>query len=367
MSAEPNLNETDYELLSAYIDEMLTAEERSALETRLQNEPTLRRELTALRQTVVLVQQLPTLKAPRNFTLTPEMVESNPSAATLPASQPRAGRIIPFPAVSVLSAVASVALVVFGVAILLGGSDETSDVPQETADQSTTEITTNAVPQGGVSIAGAPTLTNEAQLNMAAGAMPEAQAEVTEDLDMAADGTVTESMADAYEAEFEAEEESAEMADDFEDDMAADAPPEPPVEAMMAEPADETDSDMGARSIPAPSPQPSVMPETFSLDEAAGDNKAATIVMPTDAVTQQEQATEIAMADDPDDATTNQTAPEAAIDDTDTSESLDGGEIDDLPDETVNDNTLAGVLVIALGVVLAIFSVAFAWRSRNAT
>jgi anti-sigma factor RsiW len=43
MSAEPNLTDQDYELLSAYIDGMLTDGERIALESRLQHETTLRR------------------------------------------------------------------------------------------------------------------------------------------------------------------------------------------------------------------------------------------------------------------------------------------------------------------------------------
>jgi anti-sigma factor RsiW len=77
MSAERNLTDLDYELLSAYLDDALTAAERSALETRLQTEAALRTELDALRQTVTLVRGLPPLTAPRNFTLTPAMLRAN--------------------------------------------------------------------------------------------------------------------------------------------------------------------------------------------------------------------------------------------------------------------------------------------------
>ena len=66
-----------FELLSAYIDDALPAAERADLEARLTTDPTLRAELQALRETVTLLQALPTLKAPRDFTLTPTDVESS--------------------------------------------------------------------------------------------------------------------------------------------------------------------------------------------------------------------------------------------------------------------------------------------------
>lgn len=63
------LTDLDYELLSAYIDGTLTESERTAFESRLQSEPELRRELDELRATVTLLNNLPPLKAPRDFTL----------------------------------------------------------------------------------------------------------------------------------------------------------------------------------------------------------------------------------------------------------------------------------------------------------
>jgi anti-sigma factor RsiW len=103
-----NLNERDYELLSAYLDDALTASERAALEARLQSDAALRRELAALRQTVLLLRQLPTLKAPRDFMLDPRMV--------------RRSRLLIFPttrAFSALSAVAAMVMVVIGLALLM--------------------------------------------------------------------------------------------------------------------------------------------------------------------------------------------------------------------------------------------------------
>lgn len=63
------LTDLDYDLLSAYIDDALSESERTALELRLQTEPELRSELEELRATVTLLNNLPTLKAPRDFTL----------------------------------------------------------------------------------------------------------------------------------------------------------------------------------------------------------------------------------------------------------------------------------------------------------
>lgn len=108
-----NLTDMDYELLSAYLDDALTAEERTRLEQRLVAEPDLRRELSALRQTVALIKQLPAIKAPRDFTLTPAMLAAKPIALA-----PIRIRIVPL-AISALSMAASLLIVFLGVALLL--------------------------------------------------------------------------------------------------------------------------------------------------------------------------------------------------------------------------------------------------------
>lgn len=94
----------DLELLSAYLDGELNPEERASLETRLADDPTLRRELNTLRATVELIGTLPTLRAPRNF--------------TLPQST-RRSRTVPFPALfSAVSAAAALALLVAGILLV---------------------------------------------------------------------------------------------------------------------------------------------------------------------------------------------------------------------------------------------------------
>ena len=50
---QPELSEHDAELLSAYIDEMLSVDEKSELEARLAKDAFLRSELAAMRQTLV--------------------------------------------------------------------------------------------------------------------------------------------------------------------------------------------------------------------------------------------------------------------------------------------------------------------------
>ncbi|MFP4321338.1 MAG: hypothetical protein ACLFTK_02695 [Anaerolineales bacterium] len=73
-------NEQDSLQLSAYIDDELAPQARAALEARLAQDADLRAELDDLRATVALLREMPTLRAPRDYTLTPEMLgEGSPS------------------------------------------------------------------------------------------------------------------------------------------------------------------------------------------------------------------------------------------------------------------------------------------------
>lgn len=62
------------ELLSAYLDGILTSDERVMLDARLRQEPALRKRLEALRLTVDALAHLPMVQTPRNFILSPSMV-----------------------------------------------------------------------------------------------------------------------------------------------------------------------------------------------------------------------------------------------------------------------------------------------------
>jgi hypothetical protein len=98
----------EIELLSLYLDQQLEAGQRARLEARLRTDSELHAAYQDLRQTRAYLRSLPRLKAPRNFTLTPEMVGQ---ARAKPA---RARRI--YPVFQFASALASVLLMV----VLLG-------------------------------------------------------------------------------------------------------------------------------------------------------------------------------------------------------------------------------------------------------
>lgn len=111
MASNPNLSDTDYELLSAYIDDALSVSERSVLEARLNDDPALQYELNALRQTVALINQLPRMTAPRDFSLTREMV------GIRLVDKPR--RPLIFPILQAVSAIAAMVMIVFAVGLFL--------------------------------------------------------------------------------------------------------------------------------------------------------------------------------------------------------------------------------------------------------
>lgn len=223
-----SLNETDYELLSAYIDEMLEDDERSALEARLQREPDLRQALTALRQTVALVKGLPALRAPRDFTLTAEMV-----GQTVSKPQPR---IIFMP---LLSAAAAVMLMVVGVVLLTesGQGDMAASMNQiaaaptvtaaQTFDAADATIGTTNIPEPQATV----TTADDAALaepETFAGTAEEAAAEALPPVDEDQADLAVQSDEAVQAGEGEAEEETVESAEQ-------EAPAELPQEETMPE------------------------------------------------------------------------------------------------------------------------------------
>lgn len=65
----------DINILSAYQDNALKAKEVEKLEARLKREPGLREVLEDLRRTKLVISRLERVRAPRNYTLTPDMVK----------------------------------------------------------------------------------------------------------------------------------------------------------------------------------------------------------------------------------------------------------------------------------------------------
>ena len=69
-----SLTQKDLEAISAYIDQALNQRERTRLEERFKREPELLAELNSMRRTRRILRSAPPMRAPRNFTLTPDMV-----------------------------------------------------------------------------------------------------------------------------------------------------------------------------------------------------------------------------------------------------------------------------------------------------
>jgi len=61
--------------LSAYLDNALNEKEAARLESRLDKEPELKEKLENLKRTKILLSRLNRVPAPRNYTLTPDMVK----------------------------------------------------------------------------------------------------------------------------------------------------------------------------------------------------------------------------------------------------------------------------------------------------
>jgi anti-sigma factor RsiW len=99
------MNDADFILLSAYLDDALSEAERRALEARLHAEPGLQTALDQLRATQAVLRAAPQLAPPRDFRLTP-------------AQARRPIRFSP-PRYSMLGALAAMLIVVIGAVYLL--------------------------------------------------------------------------------------------------------------------------------------------------------------------------------------------------------------------------------------------------------
>jgi anti-sigma factor RsiW len=98
------------EEISAYIDGELGPEARAAFEAAMAQDADLRQEVAAMRSVVDLVQAVPLRPSPRNYLLTPSMVEVPAPAAPEPA-RPRRRRV-PLFAMRLATSVVAVAFVV---------------------------------------------------------------------------------------------------------------------------------------------------------------------------------------------------------------------------------------------------------------
>lgn len=114
------------ELLSAYLDNQLNAEEQARLEAQLETDAALQAELEALRRTVALVRDLPSVPVPRNFIISQAMAGRSQPA---PVARPRRAWAAPL-----LTAATTVVSLLFAVVLagdlLLLGTDRMAVAPE---------------------------------------------------------------------------------------------------------------------------------------------------------------------------------------------------------------------------------------------
>ena len=116
----------EWEDLSAYLDGQLNPKRRARLEAGLQESEELRAALEELRRTRILLRSQPKLRAPRNFTLTPEM-----------AGLRRSGRMVSgaYPVLRLASVLAAIFFVMLFAGDLLFGLSQPEAVSMVAAPQ----------------------------------------------------------------------------------------------------------------------------------------------------------------------------------------------------------------------------------------
>ncbi len=160
---DPQLNDSDLELLSAYIDQQLTAADRATLEQRLEHEPALQLALEELRTTVGLLRELPAARPPRSFALDPRSVAPKRSWS--------------FPWMQLGSAlVAATLLLVFGFVLTRGtgggGSPASAPMAASAPTSAPAAAAPTFAPAAPMSAAAEPTAAAAAEAPMAAGVAP---------------------------------------------------------------------------------------------------------------------------------------------------------------------------------------------------
>jgi hypothetical protein len=305
------ITEQDYENLSAYLDGVMDESERAALERRLTAEPELRQELAALRQTVALVKTLPPLKAPRSYALTPEMAGKPADSRGVELRVVPKNRVVNF-VLPILSAAASMVLILFGASLLLtGNASGPAFAPVRSFESGSAAAT------GIVALAASPTF------------------EVTEDVTM----MQAEEAADAAGGMDTADEMQAEPEEEMPAPYAAMATM---TEVILPE---------AAMLVPSGSPlptgvfdaAPATMTFAYSTPPASGGELAGTLASKTQEDRMLAEGTDIAQQVTPNAFP----APQEAS-----------------PDTPTNPTALAALGMIGAGIVLALLSIGLFFRRR---
>jgi anti-sigma factor RsiW len=135
------------ELLSAYLDDELSAEDRARLEAQLATDQALQAELDALRRTVTLVRDLSPAPLPRNFIL-PQTMAARPQSA--PSARSRRAWTAPF--LTAATAVVSLMfVVVLASDLLFSGAGQFASAPAP--EWTMTEMMESDAPQEAPAVA----------------------------------------------------------------------------------------------------------------------------------------------------------------------------------------------------------------------
>ncbi|HWQ04366.1 MAG TPA: hypothetical protein VN452_03325 [Longilinea sp.] len=108
MNQMKNISASEWQLLSAYLDDQVSSDERIQIERKLDSDAAFRQAMLSLQKTRLVIRSMPRRKVPRNFTLTSEMV-------------PVRGTFQLFPLLRFSSAFAAIAAVVLFAVQLLPG------------------------------------------------------------------------------------------------------------------------------------------------------------------------------------------------------------------------------------------------------
>lgn len=138
---QQQLSNNDWQLLSEYLDGQISPRDKASLEKRLQTQVELREGLEELRQTRMILRSATKQRVPRNFTLTPNMVEKARPKPWL--------RFVPV--LNFASAAAALALVVVMVYGLLPGAVPASAPAAPAATEAASLMAQEAAPAADAS------------------------------------------------------------------------------------------------------------------------------------------------------------------------------------------------------------------------
>lgn len=131
----------EWEALSAYLDGQLGPKDRDRLETRLKGNRELQSALEDLRRTRIVLRSQPRLRAPRNFTLTPEMVGQRSAEYRAPAPF--------FSTLRLVSALATVLLVIVLIGDFFSHAPAASQSQSAAVPMASTDMAMQAAPAAG--------------------------------------------------------------------------------------------------------------------------------------------------------------------------------------------------------------------------